>query len=88
MYGDVEAKMNNPLKECKSREAVNDVFSSKGISHDNYKAKNAMLLEAMGNPQMFCSIGNPTDEQKYEMILISFLGGKWKYAEALSNISS
>lgn len=46
-----------------------------------------MLLDVMGNPQMFCSIGNPTDEQKYEMILISFLGGKWKYAEALSKVS-
>ena len=75
------------LKECKNRKEVDAVFQAKGVSSKNYEAKNAMLLDVMGNPQMFYSIGNPTDEQKYEMILISFLGGKWKYAEALSKIS-
>ncbi len=79
--------MAEKLRECKNRAEVDAVFQSKGISSNNYEAKNAMLLDVMGNPQLFCSIGNPTDEQKYEMILISFLGGKWKYAEALSNIS-
>ena len=79
--------MTKTLKECKNRKQIDAVFKEKGISSNNYEAKNAMLLEVMGNPQMFCSIGNPTDEQKYEMLLISFLGGKWKYAEALSTIS-
>lgn len=79
--------MTMALKDCKNRKDVDAVFKAKGISLDNYEAKNAMLLDVMGNPQMFCSIGNPTDEQKYEMILISFLGGKWKYAEALSKVS-
>ncbi len=79
--------MEMTLKECKTRKDVDAVFQAKGVSPKNYEAKNAMLLDVMGNPQMFCSIGDPTDEQKYEMILISFLGGKWKYAEALSKIS-
>ncbi len=79
--------MSGTLRDCKNREEVDAVFQAKGISSNNYEAKNAMLLDVMGNPQMFCSIGDPTDEQKYEMILISFLGGKWKYAEALSKIS-
>lgn len=79
--------MTMALKECKNRAEIDEVFKSKGISSNNYEAKNAMLLDVMGNPQMFCSIGNPTDEQKYEMILISFLGGKWKYAEALSKVT-
>ncbi len=79
--------MTMALKDCKNRKDVDAVFKAKGTSLDNYEAKNAMLLDVMGNPQMFCSIGNPTDEQKYEMILISFLGGKWKYAEALSKVS-
>lgn len=74
------------LKECKTREDVDRVFAQKGISPDNFEAKNAMLLEVMGDPMMFYSNGNPTDEQKYEMILISFLDGEWKYAEALSKI--
>ena len=80
-------KISATLKDCKTRKDVDAVFKSKGISADNYEAKNAMLLDVMGNPKMFCSIENPTDEQKYEMILISFLGGKWKYAEALSKVS-
>lgn len=79
--------MSGTLRDCKNRDEVDAVFQEKGISSNNYEAKNAMLLDAMGNPKMFCSIGDPTDEQKYEMILISFLGGKWKYAEALAKIS-
>ncbi|MBD5412499.1 MAG: hypothetical protein HDR51_07130 [Treponema sp.] len=75
------------LKECKTREDVESVLKSKNISENNFEAKNALLLEAMGNPEMFYSNGNPTDEQKYEMILLSFLDGEWKYAEAVSKIS-
>lgn len=74
------------LRECKTREDVEKVFTMKKISESNYEAKNAMLLEAMGEPRMFYSNGNPTNEQKYEMILISFLDGEWKYAEALDKI--
>lgn len=75
------------LKECKTREEVENVFVQKNISKDNFEAKNALLLDAMGDPEMFYSNGSPTNEQKYEMILISFLDGEWKYAEAVSKIN-
>ena len=75
------------LRECKTREDVEEVFAKKGISKDNFEAKNALLLDAMGDPEMFYSNGNPTNEQKYEMILLSFLDGEWKYAEAVSKIN-
>ena len=74
------------LKGCKTREEVERVFAMESISEDDFKKKNDILLKAMGEPMMFYSNDSPTDEQKYEMILISFLDGEWKYAEALSKI--
>ena len=71
------------LSECKTRQEVEKAFELKGISADNFEAKNVFLLEEMGSPQMFYSIGNPSDEQKYEMILASFLSRKWEYAKIL-----
>lgn len=74
------------LKDCKTREDIESVFREKEISSDNFEAKNAMLLDVMGNPRMFYSIGNPTAEQKYELIVASFLSGNWKYAAMMKQI--
>lgn len=68
------------LKECKTREDIENVFMEQKISPDDFEAKNNMLLEVMGNPRMFYSIGNPTPAQKHELIVASFLSEKWKYA--------
>lgn len=73
------------LKDCKTRNDVESVFKEKEISHDNFEAKNALLLDAMNNPKIFYSIGNPTNEQKYELIVASFLSQKWKYAEIIKD---
>lgn len=75
------------LKECKTREDIENVFMEKEISPDNFEAKNAMLLDVMGNPRMFYSIGNPTAEQKYELIVASFLSGNWKYAAMMKQVA-
>ena len=40
----------------------------------------------MHNPKVFFSIGQPADEQKYELILQAFLSGNWKYSEAISKL--
>lgn len=79
----MEIEMN--LKDCKTRNDVESVFKEKEISHDNFEAKNALLLDAMNNPKIFYSIGNPTNEQKYELIVASFLSQKWKYAEIIKD---
>ena len=74
------------LRDCKTREEVDRVFSQKGISADNFEAKNAMLLDVMDNPTVFYSSTNPPINQKYELILASFLSREWEYAEALDKI--
>lgn len=74
------------LRNCKTREEIDKAFSERGISADNFEAKNAMLLDVMDNPTMFYSSKDITNEQKYEMILVCFLDGEWKYAEALDKI--
>ena len=79
----MEIGMN--LKDCRTRDDVESVFKEKEISSDNFEAKNALLLDAMSNPRMFYSIGNPTNEQKYELIIASFLSRKWEYAEIMRN---
>lgn len=76
------------LKDCKTRTEVDDFFKSINISNTNFEAKNAFLLEVMRNPKVFFSIGQPTDEQKYELILQAFLSGNWRYSEAISKLQS
>lgn len=74
------------LRDCKTRTEVNEFFKGINISDANFEAKNAFLLEVMHNPKVFFSTGQPTDEQKYELILQAFLSGNWKYSEAMSKI--
>lgn len=74
------------LRDCKNRSEINEFFKSRNISDTNFEAKNAFLLEEMRNPQVFFSIGQPTDEQKYELILQAFLSGNWKYSETISKL--
>lgn len=78
--------MTNALKECRTREEVENFF--KTVDSVTLKNKTAFLMEAMNNPQFFYSIGNPTDEQKYEMILTTFLSGKWRYADSLRSLKN
>lgn len=74
------------LRDCKTRDEVDVFFAEKKLSEGNYEAKNAYLLDAMNNPKVFYSNGNPSDEEKYEMLLISFLSGKWKYSDMLAKV--
>ncbi|MCH5291186.1 MAG: hypothetical protein J1D88_05415 [Treponema sp.] len=78
--------MPDTLKECRTREEVDNFFAT--VDSQSLKNKTAFLMEAMNNPQFFYSIGNPTDEQKYEMILTTFLSGKWRYADSLRSLKN
>ena len=78
--------MPDTLKECRTREEVDNFFAT--VDSRSLKNKTAFFMEAMNNPQFFYSIGNPTDEQKYEMILTTFLSGKWRYADSLRSLKN
>ena len=78
--------MTDTLKEYRTREEVDNFFAT--VDSRSLKNKTAFLMEAMNNPQLFYSIVNPTDEQKYEMILTTFLSGKWRYADSLRSLKN
>jgi hypothetical protein len=67
------------LKECGTRELVEDVFSRFQIDHKADRI--ASLNECMGNPQTFFSADLVSEEDKYELTVQMFLAGSWKLKE-------
>jgi hypothetical protein len=66
------------LRECTTRKDLEDVF--RRFKHTELSEKISLLLEAMGNPQVFFSNGTPTDEQRYELAIQMFLTMSWKFS--------
>lgn len=69
------------LRACTERAAIEKVFD-KFCKENNFKLedKTDLLIEAMGSPQTFFSTGNPTVEQKYELVIEMFLSMTWKFS--------
>lgn len=77
---DMERKLIlGALGSCTSRKDVESVFEAAKIENEDNKTK--LLLETMGNPELFFSVGEPTMEQKYELVIESFLSMSWKFAQ-------
>lgn len=68
------------LEKCSKRKDMELVFERFGISDDDVNHRKELLLEVMGNPQMFFSMGEPTDIQKYELTVQMFLSMSWKFS--------
>lgn len=68
------------LRACSNKKALENVFIKFDISETSLKERITLLLEAMGNPQMFFSIGEPSLEQRYELTIQMFLSMSWKYS--------
>jgi len=67
------------LKECGSREDIEDVFKRFDINDPPVRIDR--LNDCMGNPQTFFSTGEISIEDKYELTIQMFLTGSWKLAE-------
>lgn len=67
------------LGSCTSRKDVESVFDAAKIKET--KKKIEFLLATMGEPELFFSIGEPDSEQKYELVMESFLSMSWKFAQ-------
>lgn len=68
------------LRACSNKKALENVFIKFDIGETSLKERITLLLEAMGNPQMFFSIGEPSLEQRYELTIQMFLSMSWKYS--------
>ncbi|MGP1414417.1 MAG: hypothetical protein ACTTJ6_00590 [Treponema sp.] len=68
------------LVKCSKREDIELVFGKFGISDEDFIERRNLLLEAMGSPKMFFSVGEPTDKQKYELTVQMFLSMSWKFS--------
>lgn len=67
------------LGSCTSRENVESVFEVSNTKQIQDKID--LLLETMGCPELFFSVGEPPQEQKYELVMESFLSMSWKFAQ-------
>jgi hypothetical protein len=69
------------LRECETREQVEDTFSKFSVS--DFAEKTQYLIVSMGNPEVFYS-SEPDAESAYLTNLSAFLTGTWKlYAGGL-----
>lgn len=68
------------LRACSNKKALENVFIKFDIGAAFLEERRELLLEAMGNPQMFFSIGEPSLEQRYELTIQMFLSMSWKYS--------
>ncbi|MDR1218442.1 MAG: hypothetical protein LBK73_02405 [Treponema sp.] len=66
------------LKECVSRDGLEDTFNKYAIPEPLNRIN--YLNEAMGNPQTFFSSESPPTETLYEVTIRMFLAGSWKLA--------
>ena len=67
------------LKECSSRESVENIFKLFGI--DDTAGRVGRLNDCMGNPQTFFSSDKISAEEVYELTIQMFLTGSWKLSE-------
>ena len=67
------------LKECGSRESIENTFTLFGIGDKACRV--TRLNDCMGNPQTFFSSDNISVEDKYELTIQMFLTGSWKLSE-------
>jgi hypothetical protein len=67
------------LKECSSRESIENIFNLFGI--DDKSGRVGRLNDCMGNPQTFFSSDNISVDDKYELTIQMFLTGSWKLSE-------
>ena len=67
------------LKECSSRESIEDTFSLFQIG--DKKARVGRLNDSMGNPQTFFSSDKISVDDEYELTVQMFLTGSWKLSE-------
>lgn len=74
------------LRACSQRSDIEGVFDKFDIGSDIEKRIN-FLVEAMGNPDLFFSTGNPTIEQRYELVIEMFLSMTWKFSFLCQGIS-
>ena len=68
------------VAKCSKRGDIELVFENFGIHSDDFVKRQELLLEAMGNPRMFFSVGEPTDRQQYELTVQMFLSMSWKFS--------
>jgi hypothetical protein len=68
MIGAIQGSTTRPILE--------DMFNRFSVS--NTEAKMDALREAMGNPDVFFSSGEPNTDQQYETLVGAFLSGVWK----------
>jgi len=67
------------LKECSSRESIENVFNLFKI--DDKADRISRLNDCMGNPQTFFSSDKISIEDEYELTIQMFLTGSWKLSE-------
>jgi hypothetical protein len=67
------------LKECGSRESIENIFNLFGI--DDKSGRVGRLNDCMGNPQTFFSSDKISIEDEYELTIQMFLTGSWKLSE-------
>ena len=67
------------LRECESKEAIEDVFNRFVI--DDRGNRIDRLNDCMGNPQTFFTSGEISLDDKCELTVQMFLTGSWKLAE-------
>jgi len=68
MIGAIQGSTTRPILE--------DIFRKFGVAET--QAKVDALEEAMGNPEVFFSVGELETEQQYETLVGAFLSGVWK----------
>lgn len=68
------------LRACTARPQIEGVFSRFEIPEEDLTTRTCLLLNAMGDPKVFFSVGSPTEKEKYELIIQMFLSMTWKYS--------
>jgi len=63
------------VKKCFKRKILEDKFKEYSIQT---KQRMELLLKVMGNPAISYSSGFPNEEERYEVILGTFLSGIWR----------
>ena len=76
MTDERRAVLVGAVKECRSRDVLEEAFGFYGIAND-VDTKIGVLVEAMGNPEIGF-LGEPTSEDKYETLVCVYLSGTWQ----------
>lgn len=68
------------LRACTTRSQIENIFNRFEIPEKDLEIRTSLLLNAMGDPEVFFSVGSPTEQEKYELIIQMFLSMTWKYS--------